>query len=321
MMKAAVVTAPGSQPIYMDFRRPEPREGEHIVEVSASALSQLARGRAAGRHYSSSNSYPQVVGVDGAGRLNDGRRVYFFGATAPFGAMAEFAPVAQTQCIALPAAISDVTAAAIANPGMSSWAALTERAHLVRGETVLINGATGESGQLAVQIARLLGAEKIIATGRNPEKLERLRAGGVDTTITLASDESEMKEAFSAALRSGIDVVLDYLWGPSAHALLLAAASASPVERALRFVQIGSMGGLELSLPAAVLRSKPISLMGSGIGSVPFTHLLKAIEGVLHAAADGHLHITADAVPLADLAQHWDDQAGKGRKVFVPNPR
>lgn len=317
MMKAAVVTAQGTKPSYTDFRRPEPSAGEYIVEVRASALSQLARGKAAGRHYSSSKVYPQVAGVDGVGRLDDGRRVYFFGASEPFGAMAQFAPVAQEQCIALPASISDVTAAAIAIPGMSSWAALTERAHLIRGETVLVNGATGESGQLAVQVARMMGADRIIATGRDRAKLERLCERGADSIIMLTDDESETKEAFAAAFRSGVDVVLDYLWGPSARALLVAAASASPAERALRFVQIGSISGLEISLPAAVLRSKPISVMGSGIGSIALPRLLRAIEAVLHAAADGGLQIETDDVPLAELDRHWDDDGGKGRKVFV----
>lgn len=318
-MKAAVVTEAGKKPVYADFPHPQPSGGESLVQVRAAALSQLARGKAAGRHYSSSTSYPQVAGVDGVGQANDGRRVYFFGATPPFGAMAEFAPVTQTQCIALPPSLDDVTAAAIAIPGMSSWAALTERAHFVRGETVLVNGATGESGQLAIQVARMLGARKIIATGRSPEKLARLREAGADATIALTNDESEMKEAFSAEFRRGVDVVLDYLWGPSARAMLLAAASEAPAERALRFVQIGSISGLEVSLPAAVLRSKAITLMGSGIGSVALPRLLGAVEAVLHAAAAGHLHIAAEAVALAELGSHWDAPADKGRKVFVLN--
>lgn len=318
-MKAAVVAQAGTMPVYADFPRPEPSGTEYLVQVRAAALSQLARGKAAGRHYSSTASYPQVAGVDGVGQANDGRRVYFFGATPPFGAMAEYAPVTHAQCIALPAPLDDVTAAAIAIPGMSSWAALTERAHFVRGETVLVNGATGESGQLAIQIARLLGARKIIATGRSREKLERLREDGADVTIALTNDESATKEAFTAEFRQGVDVVLDYLWGPSARALLLAAASEAPAERALRFVQIGSIGGLEISLPAAVLRSKAIDLMGSGIGSVALPRLLSAIEAVLHAAAEGRLHIATEAVPLAELGAHWDAPADKGRKVFVPN--
>jgi NADPH2:quinone reductase len=317
MMKAAVVSGKGLEPTYADFPRPEPSEGETIVEVHASALSQLARGKAAGRHYSSSQTYPQIAGVDGVGRLTDGRRVYFFGATSPFGAMAEFAPVAQTQCIALPTSLDDVAAAAIAIPGMSSWAALTERAHFVRGETVWVNGATGESGKLAVQIARLLGADRIIATGRDPAKLEALRENGADTVIALTNDAGEMQEAFLAAFRSGVDVVLDYLWGESARAILLAAAGAPSAERPLRFVQIGSMSGLEIALPAAVLRSRAINLMGSGIGSIALPRLLRAVEAMLQAAAGGHLHIAAQAVPLAALADHWNAPVSEGRKVFV----
>jgi NADPH:quinone reductase-like Zn-dependent oxidoreductase len=152
-MKAAIVNAAGEAPVYADFARPEASSGLRVVDVTASALSHVTRSRAAGSHYSSAGGFPFVAGVDGTGRLDDGRRVYFFKPQAPFGAMAEHSLVADAHCIALPDTLDDVTAAAIAIPGMSSWAALVERAGFVAGETVLINGATGTSGRLAVQVA------------------------------------------------------------------------------------------------------------------------------------------------------------------------
>src|SRR5579871_3111679 len=162
-MKAAIVEAAGQAPVYADFAEPVDGEGEVLVTVTASALSNLARGRAAGTHYSAGSVFPFVVGVDGVGRTEDGKRVYFLLPRAPFGAMAERTVVASRQVIALPDGLDDARAAVIANAGMASWAALTERAHLRAGETVLVNGATGASGTLAVKIARHLGAGRVIA--------------------------------------------------------------------------------------------------------------------------------------------------------------
>ena len=221
-MKAAIVRSAGETPVFADFPAPSPRDGEKLVSVSAAALSQLARGRASGRHYSAGGDFPFVAGVDGVGRLEDGSRVYFLLPRAPHGAFAETTVV--ERCLPVPDDLDDVTAAAIANPGMSSWAAFVERAALQPGETVLVNGATGTSGRLAVQIAKLLGAKKVIATGRNPQALAELAALGADQTISLGADDAALAEQFRAAFAGRIDVVIDYLWGRSAELILGAAA-------------------------------------------------------------------------------------------------
>ncbi len=179
-MKAAVAREAGQTPVYADFAEPKPAEGEVRITVTAAAMSQFVKSRASGRHYSSSGQFPFVAGVDGVGRLDERRRVYFVFPRPPQGAMAERTVVARERCLPLPNGLDDVTAAALANPGMSSWAALAERARLKTGETVLVNGATGASGRLAVQIARHLGAGKVIATGRNVEALRAVEALGAD---------------------------------------------------------------------------------------------------------------------------------------------
>src|SRR5277367_4438101 len=225
-MKAAIVVEAGKTPIYGDFKEPVPANGEVRITVSAAALSNVVKSRASGTHYSSSGELPFVVGIDGVGRLDDGRRVYFVLPKAPFGSMSEKTVAPPARRLPLPDDLDDVTAAAIANPGMSSWAAYKERAKLKAGETVLVNGATGASGRLAVQIARYLGAKKIIATGRNSEALQSLTALGADVTITLKADETALEEAFKAQFAAGVDVVVDYLWGRSAEMLLAAAAKA-----------------------------------------------------------------------------------------------
>jgi hypothetical protein len=160
-MKAAIVLGAGQTPIYRDFADPVPSSSENRITVSAAAISPVVKSRASGTHYSSSGQFPFVVGIDGVGRLDDGRRVYFFLPKTPHGSMAEQTVVPSAQCSLLPDGLDDVTAAAIANPGMSSWAAYKERAKLKAGETVLVNGATGTAGRLAVQIAKHLGAKKV----------------------------------------------------------------------------------------------------------------------------------------------------------------
>jgi NADPH:quinone reductase-like Zn-dependent oxidoreductase len=160
-MKAAIVKETGQTPIYGDFAEPVLSSGENRITVTAAAISHVVKSRAVSTHYSSSSPFPFVVGIDGVGRLNDGSQVYFILPKAPYGCMAEQTVVPSAQCLLLPDELDDVTAAAIANPGMSSWAAYTERAQLKVGETVLVNGATGTAGRLAVQIAKHLGARKI----------------------------------------------------------------------------------------------------------------------------------------------------------------
>jgi NADPH:quinone reductase-like Zn-dependent oxidoreductase len=184
-MKAAIVVEAGNTPIYGDFREPVPANGEVLVTVKAAALSNLVKGRASGRHYSSSGEVPFVVGVDGVGHLEDGRRVYFVLPKAPFGSMSEKTVIRPSQCVSLPDNLDDVTAAAIANPGMSSWAAFKVRARLMAGESVLINGATGTAGRLALQIAKHMGARKVVATGRKVDAVKALAALGADVTIPL----------------------------------------------------------------------------------------------------------------------------------------
>jgi NADPH:quinone reductase-like Zn-dependent oxidoreductase len=262
-----------------------------------------------------------VVGVDGVGRLDDGSRVYFILPRAPFGSMAERTIAPSAQCVAVPDDLDDVTAAAIANPGMSSWAAYAERAKLRAGETVLVNGATGAAGRLAVQIAKHMGAAKVIATARNADALRSVAALGADVTIPLVEDEASLEERLEAQFAEGVDVVIDYLWGKSAERLLIAAAKAGPEGAPIRFVQIGAVSGPNITLPSAVLRSSAIELMGSGIGSVPLERFVHAIDGLLRASVRAGFAIAAKPAPLSDVEQAWRRDDGARRTVFTLGPR
>jgi NADPH:quinone reductase-like Zn-dependent oxidoreductase len=316
-MKAAIVTGVGQMPIYGDFADPLASDGESRIAVSASAISQVVKSRASGKHYSSSGSFPFVVGIDGVGRLDDGRRVYFAMPRAPYGGMAKTTVVPSAQCVDIPDELDDVTAAAIANPGMSSWAAYTERARLKAGETVLVNGATGTAGRLAIQIAKYLGAKKVIATGRDVDALRSVAALGADVTIALTDDKAALEDAFKQQFAQGVDVVIDYLWGNSAEHLLVAAAKAAPEAEPIRFVHVGSASGSDITLPGAALRSSAIELMGSGIGSVPLDRLLHVTRDLLHATVPGGFAIAANPVPLSDVERAWPSDDSRRRTVLT----
>ena len=322
-MKAAIVTAAGKTPLYADFPDTTPKEGEQLIRVRAAALSNFTKSRASGAHYSATGIYPAVAGTDGVGLTPDNRRIYFAMPETPYGSLAELCPIHPRRCVEIPDTLDDITAAAIANPGMSAWGSLGERAHLVAGETVLINGATGTAGRIAVQLARHLGAARIIATGRNPTELETLKQLGANEIIPFALDPQHPNGAadFQAALQqtfsTGIDIVIDYLWGQTALTILTALAKTID-DHPVRFVQVGSASGeMSLNLPAALFRSSAITLMGSGIGSLSREALAQSIRNTFEAVAPAHLTIDTQTAPLSQVETVWTTSTGKPRVVFT----
>jgi len=310
-MYAAIVHQTNLPPRYASFAMPEAQQGECLITVNAAAISHVVKSRASGQHYSFEGTLPFVPGIDGVGTRPDGQRVWFAFPRSPWGSMAEFAPVAEQHCIPLADDLDSISAAAMANPGMSAWAALVTRAGLRRGETVLINGATGSAGQLAVQIARYLGAGKIIVTGRNAAVLHRL---GADYAINLTDESDALRQQFASAFATPVDVVVDYLWGSSAELILTAAAKAiSPT----RFVQVGALSGQDICLSGAWLRAAPIQMMGSGIGSLSLPQLLQATAEMFAVAVPAQLRIATTPAPLSDVETAWLRDDSQKRTVFV----
>ena len=315
-MKAAIVIELGKPPVYADFKEPVLADGEVLIDVSAAPLSHVTRYRASGTHYSSAGDLPFVVGLDGVGRHNS-KRVYFILPRAPFGSMAERTVVQRSHLVPLPDDVDDATAAAIAIPAMSSWAALTVRRKMTPGQVVLVNGATGISGRLAVQIAKLLGAGKVIATGRDATMLQKLSALGADATVSLLQDEATLEAALTRHFGEGVDIVLDYLWGASAERLLAAAAKTSKNARPVRFIQIGSSGGANISLPATTIRSSGLELIGCGMGSITLDQILASVAAVFKAMTPHRLAITPKILPLAKIDGNWAIETTATRTVFV----
>ena len=315
-MKAAVVNVLGQPPRYQDFPEPTSGEGEALIHVRAAGLHPIVKALAAGLHYAGKGEVPAVPGVDGVGTLDDGRRVYFTFARKPWGSMSERTVAPLSKCLSLPDNIDDTEAAAIANPGMSAWLSIKERAGLRQGETVLILGATGVAGQLAIQVARHLGAARIVAAGRN---LDVLASEKLDAVISLSQPEDSIRDAFTAEAKKGIDVVIDYLWGRPTELLLEALARVFDpnAARQTRLVELGESAGKTIALPGATLRSIDLKLLGGGFGSFPLQGVLDAIPTLFTLAAAGNLKVAVEPLPLSEVKSAWTRKASGKRIVFT----
>ncbi len=319
-MKAAVLHEFGKTPIFEEFPDPVPRESEVLVRMRASALSKINKSRASGSHYDSHRELPVIVGIDGVGLLEDGMRVYCGGPRPPYGTMSELTVVSKTWCIPVPESIDDLTAAALPNAALSSWLPLVYRAKLQAGETVLILGATGVAGKVAIQIAKYLGAGHVVAAGRNEQVLRNLHDLGADSTISLALPDEELTDAFAAeASNHPFNVILDYVWGHPAEVLIstLARHDLMAEEAHIRFVSIGSVAGTAASIPSAALRSSGLEIYGSGGGSASHQAIAETFPKLWKAAASGRIKIDVDPVPLPDVQQVWNRQETNGRFVLV----
>ena len=318
-MKAAVLHELGGLPRYEEFAEPVAGPDEVLVRVLAAALKPIDRQLARGSHYASPRELPVVCGMDGVGKLEDGSRVFFAAARRPFGAMAEKSVTRREFCFPVSARIDDMTGAALPNPGVSALLTLTQRAKLAAGETVLILGATGVTGQLAVRMAKLLGAKRVIGAGRDERRLARLRELGADSTIRIDADGEALRDAFAReAGEGGFDVIVDYLWGRPTEALLAAITRPefAAITKETRLVQVGESAGAAISLPAAVLRSTALTITGTaGIPSREI--LLEAMEQVLKRAAKGELRIETDPVALAEIEKAWGREEQSGRRTVV----
>lgn len=320
-MNAALVESFDKPPRYGVFREPIAGDGEKVVTVSAVGLHPIVKSLARGEHYGSTGKLPFIPGLDGVGRLADGTKVYFGAPRSPFGSFAELTLTMQPMYMPIPKELDDVTVAAMMNPGMSSWAALTARIQLVHGEGVLILGATGVAGLLAVQIAKRLGASRVVAAGRNLDALEKAKRLGADVIIPLEQDREKLIAAFrSEFAENKISVVLDYLWGTPAELLLEAIVQKGLQHAAgrIRYLQIGSMAGPTISLPAATLRSSGLEMYGSGFGSVSIERIFQSLGEFLKEAASTPFVIETKVAPLRDIERLWLEPQSGTRIVFQP---
>jgi NADPH:quinone reductase-like Zn-dependent oxidoreductase len=309
-VKAAVVTAYGKAPEYLDFPDPQP-SGPHeiVVEVLAAGLHPRVRMQASGSHYTSSDAdLPFVPGIDGVGRGPDGRSWYFMSLSGRHGSLASRAVIDTRHSIALPDDADPVSVAATLNCAIASWLALQRRIAFVPGQNVMVLGATGGTGRMAVEVARQLAAGQVIAVGRDPVRLAALPGA---TTTALISDPETI-----GRIGTEIDVVLDFLWGEPATAVMAALISgrADPAQP-LVWINLGEMAGARASLPAGVLRSSRLQLIGSGQGSLSGTEMAGEISSVAASIAQGTFAVEPDPTSLRDVERAWSRPADSSRRI------
>lgn len=319
-VKAAVVTSYDEPPRYLDFDMPAPTgSDQELLEVLAAGLHPRVRSGAAGRHYSSTGALPMVPGVDGVARLADGSRVYFLGDDELPGSMAERTVIDRRRSIPLPAHVDEIAIAAAMNPAMSSWVALRRRVPIDAGQSVLVLGATGNAGRMAIQVAKLLGAGHVIGAGRNVESLSQLGTLGADDVVRLG-DDSDATVGGLARVAAEVDIVIDYLWGtPAEQAMVAMLTARSDRSRALDWIQIGAVAGPTMSLPSVALRSANLRVQGVGQGSVSTAGYRAELVPLVEEISAGQLSIETTTVALRDIEMAWQRPELPGvRAVVVP---
>jgi NADPH:quinone reductase-like Zn-dependent oxidoreductase len=308
-MRAAVLSEYGV-PGPGDFQEPAAGPGQAVVDVLAAGLNPVDVAICAGRFYAGAPPLPSVAGREGVGML-DGRRVYFDAPVAPFGAMAERALIDPRSAYPVPDEVQDGVAVALGISGLAAWLALTWRADLRAGEHVLVLGASGVLGQIAVQAAKLLGAARVVAAARSAEGLERCLRIGADAAVRLGEPE-DLPAALADAAAGQIDVVVDPLFGEPLVAAVNAASFGA------RLVQIGSGAGTEATLPSAAIRGKMLVLMGHTNFAAPPEVKREAYRQLAAAAARGALRVDTDPLALEQVATAWERlAAGSHRKIVL----
>jgi NADPH2:quinone reductase len=309
-VRAAVLHEHGATPRLAEFDDPREQEGAVLVDVAAAGLHHLDLHKATGNFYTGPPPLPSVVGTDGVGRLADGTRVYFDQCVSPYGSMAERTLVPEDVLLPVAEGVADEVAAALGNTGLAAWLALEWRGGLQAGETVLVLGATGAAGSIAVQVARLLGAARVVAVDRAGERLQRLGADAV-----VEAETPELVAALREAAPDGVDLTIDMLWGPPAVAALHVA------NRFARHVEVGNMAGGEIVLPAPLIRANSIDVRGFSVAHPPADMKRDAYRRLTEAAARGDITVDLDPRPLHEVADAWERQraaAGGPKTVIVP---
>jgi len=314
-MHAAVVSTFDRPPAYREFPRPTARTpDELVVDVIASGLHPRVRSQTDGSHYTSSGELPLVPGIDGVGRAPDGTLRYFVLPDTTMGAMAEQTVIDQRRSVALPDGADPILVAAAMNPVMSSWLALRQRIDFEPGQAVLVLGATGSAGRMAVQVAKRLGAGHVIAAGRDARRLSALGDLGADASFQIGAAVSDLGQA-----ARDVDVVIDYLWGPvTADVMAGIARNRLDPGKPLTWIEIGAVAGASAQIPSAALRGVRLQIVGSGQGSVPTRDIVAELPTLATEITSGGYTLDVRAVPLADVEAAWSETDTDDRIVVTP---
>ncbi len=317
-MKAAVVSSFDAAPRYEEFPVPKPDdEDEIVVDVVAAGLHPRVRSQANGSHYTSTDELPLVPGIDGVGRDADGQLRYFVLPDTAMGSMAEQTVIDTRRSVVLPADTDPVAVAAAMNPAMSSWVALRQRVVFRPGQNVMVLGATGNAGRMAVQVVKLFGAGQIIAAARGADRLPALVALGATDTVPLDGDPRSVAERLGRAAAE-VDVVIDYLWGePTAAAMAAVVTGRADEGRPLTWIEIGSVAGPTAAIPSAALRAARLQIVGSGQGSVSAREIVAELPGLAEEITKGTFDVDARPTPLRDVERAWADAGRTARRIVI----
>jgi NADPH2:quinone reductase len=307
-MRAAVLTALNTPPVVREFDEPQVQPGAHLVAVSAGGGSPTELMRAAGAY--GAFSPPCIVGGEGVGRLSDGRRVYFGHSLNPYGAWAEATVVPEPEVWPIPDDVDDGQAIALGTSGTGALIPL-EEAKIQRGERVLILGATGPVGQIALQLARRMGAVAVVAAARNLPALERLRTRGIADEIVQLGTGDDL-QALKGAAGKGFNVVLDAIFGPPAEAALRVTAPGA------RMMSIGVQAGFVMSVSLRDLVSR--SHIGVGTGMRPVAERRAAFERLLQLSRDGQIQVDVTSFSLDDALAAWEAQRNSPHGKIIVTP-
>jgi NADPH:quinone reductase len=303
-------------------RPPEPREvhdpaGDGVlVEVLAVPLNPLDLAVGSGRFYGGHPPLPYVPGCEGTGRVAEsGEVVWVHGSglgVARNGTLAERISVPKEAIVPVPEGADPALAAALGIAGLAGWAPLAWRAPVREGDSVLVLGATGTVGLVAVQAARLLGAARVIAAGRDEAGLERARRLGADAAVRLGGGEGLADRLREASGGDGPTYVLDPLWG---EPLAAATEAAAP---GCRIVHLGQSAGPQATLASGTVRGKQLELYGYSNFALPREVLEREYRRLVEHAVRGEVEVEVERVPLERVAEAWRRQAGgAGRKLVI----
>jgi NADPH:quinone reductase-like Zn-dependent oxidoreductase len=320
-VRAAVLHTPGSPPALGAHPGPVPAEGQTLVRVSAAPIVPLDLLCGSGTSYFGRPAVPYVPGVQGVGvversaRYDAGTRVFFAtsaGMAPGDGSLAELCAVPDADVVPLTEPVPDTVVAALGLSAVAAWMALTWRAGLRPGERVVVLGAGGAVGQVAVGAAKLLGAARVVAVCRSAGAAERARRAGADEVVTLTGDADQLAAALAAAAGGGVDVVIDPVFGTAATAASRVLAPGG------RLVNLGGASGDTAEFSSSVLRSRNAAVLGYTNNALSRAQRAEALGILLGHARSGALAVDHDVLPLAAVADGWRATAdGTGRRIVL----
>jgi NADPH:quinone reductase-like Zn-dependent oxidoreductase len=323
-MQAAVLRKHATPPEYLQWSIPWRGKGQALVRVLAAPISPLDLLCASGTSYFGAPKLPYIPGTQGigivmeAGALAPGQRVWFScdaGMKPGDGSMAQYCLIEEASALVLPAEIESDLAAALGLSAIAAWMALTWRGHLQPGEQVLVLGASGAVGQVAVQAARLLGAGRVIAASRNEDGRTLALSRGADAVVDLSGDDvDEISRRIASACDGPLHLVIDPVWGLPAEAAIRALATEG------RLINIGSAAGPTARFESAIVRSRLQSILGYTNNALTHEQKAQALTKILTHAAAGRCSVERETVPLAKAAEAWERQAAFAHRKLILVP-